>query len=105
MSPKHSTIGAISWYMAALIVIAALAVADDLIRHGVLVVAVALAAPAAFYVGRRSRQAADRRAATRRLQDSQREQLIAELETLAHRSLEEITASYRVIARRHGGQP
>jgi hypothetical protein len=102
---KHSTIAAVAWYLAAVAIIAMLAVADDLIRHGMLVLAATLAVPAGFYAGRRSGRIADRRAATRRLEDSQREQLVAELETLAHRSLEEITASYRVIARRHGGQP
>jgi hypothetical protein len=92
------------WFVTALMAVAVLAVADDLIRHGLLVlVAVALGA-AGFLIGRRTGRGGSGRAATRGLEAAQRDRLAAELESLSGRSLDEITESYRVTARRHGAR-
>jgi membrane protein required for beta-lactamase induction len=59
----------------------------------------------AYALGRAHGRAGARKAATRRLEDAQRDRLAAELEQLAGRSLDDILATYRLIGRRYGGGP
>ena len=103
---KTRTMAHLSWWLLAILAVVVLGTADDVIMHAAVLVPVALAAvAAAFLIGRRQGQAGVRKAATRSLEAAQRDRLVAELEHLSSRSLDEITESFRVIARRHGGRP
>jgi hypothetical protein len=96
----------LSWWTLSILAVVVIGTADDVIRHAAILLPVsAVAVAAAFLIGRRQGQAGTRKAATRSLEAAQRDRLAAELEQLAGRSLDEITESYRVIARRHGGRP
>jgi hypothetical protein len=113
---RRSSARAVSWWFLATLLITLLAVAGDIIRHAAILLPVGVIVGAAYMLRRRgrSRPAGPTRRwrggragkmAVRGLEAAQRDRLVAELERLSSRSLDEITASYRQIARRHGGTP
>jgi hypothetical protein len=88
-------------------VLAAVSLAEALLRSWAVLLAGAALALGAYAAGRRhgARRGPGQRAADRSLEAAQRDRLAAELESLAGRSLDEICQSYRLIARQHGGRP
>ena len=104
MSGRRGTVAQFAWFMFAILAITVLGTLDDVIRHAAVLVPAAIAAVVIAYVlGRRHGRGRAAKTATSSLEAAQRDRLVAELETLAGRTLDEITESYRVIARRHGG--
>jgi hypothetical protein len=101
---RHSSARAVSWWFLATLAITLLAVAGDIIRHAAILVPVGVAV-GAVYLLRRHRGGRAGRKAVRSLEAAQRDRLVAELERLSSRSLDEITETFRTIARRHGGTP
>ena len=103
---KPRTMAHLSWWLLAILAVVVIGTGDDVIRHAAVLVPVALAAVVVAYVlGRQHGRGRIGKAATRSLEAAQRDRQAAELERLAGRSLDEITESYRVIARRHGDRP
>lgn len=103
---RMTTAAMVSWWLAALVALVVAGTAAEILRNGLgELAAAAAAAGGAYWLGRRhgAQRGPGRRAATRRLEESARLGLAEELERLAARSLDEITESYRVIARRHRG--
>ena len=99
---RRGSAKAVTWWLLAMAVLLVLAAAEAIVAHTVILVLAGGAAIAGAYVlGRRHGRAGARQAAVRRLEDAQRERLVAELEQLSARSLEEIVASYRVIRGRY----
>jgi hypothetical protein len=102
------TLAQAGWLVTGVLLIAVLAIGQDVLRHGLgqLLAGVAIGA-GAYGLGRRhgGRRGPGPKAASRSLEDSQRLRQAAELEQLANRPLDAICDSYRVIARRHGGRP
>ena len=101
---RHHSARVVMLWLAAMGALSVLALAEELVSHvAVFVPAASAAVIGAFWLGRRRALGTARRQAARRLEDAQRERLVAELESLANRSLDEIVGSYRVIARRNQG--
>lgn len=99
---RHNSARAVAWWLLAMAVLVVLATAEAIVAHTVVLVLVAAAAVAgAYMLGQQRGRAGVRRAAARRVEDAERERLVAELEQLSARSLPEIVSSYQVIRGRY----